>query len=300
MDITELRDAQYLRRSRGVEANDVETAMMQVKELTSGLSSSLHSVRAMAAGGNTESAGAQLKTAFGNANSLIEVLSKETEHTARFDGSPGSLNIRSSSEDLSLESVPDSVLGDSIPPNSLDSLASFSSVLADAWGRIDQSSHVKSAARKKQSPGSTGGISFQDIVHKHMKGLSFPQVRNFYSGREYEVIMAEHRLRQDALGVCEQRCTVNDLKCNCGKLFDCVDSMAEFDLLVLSAKGYIDTTISSVTHGEFTVQASELKLYNVEEDLRGKLSRVKGLVAQSDRTNRADCDSVLQEFHSAW
>ena len=53
-----------------------------------------------------------------------------------------------------------------------------------------------------------------------------------------EAVKAKHEVRVNALGdTCQPECDADDSQCNCEDLLDCVDSMDEYDLMVLVAGG---------------------------------------------------------------
>ena len=51
--------------------------------------------------------------------------------------------------------------------------------------------------------------------------------------------------------------------------------------------------------GEFNIHVSELNLFDVDRDIRGKLQLVQGLVSGGSSSNFTACTSVLEQFHSA-
>ena len=94
-------------------------------------------------------------------------------------------------------------------------------------------------------------------------------------------------LRQDALGngVCAPACNVDDSECNCDKLFDCVRNITTYDMQILFAGGYIDTTPGSSTHGEFKVDVRDINLFDADRNIKQKLIDVQALVENSVELN---------------
>eukprot|EP00956_Cyclotella_meneghiniana_P014462 scaffold21577_cov109-Cyclotella_meneghiniana.AAC.1 len=117
--------------------------------------------------------------------------------------------------------------------------------------------------------GNTGGFSkFMKTsslksIQKQMKvlrsGISLPKLSTLVSVRDHETIMSKHRLRQEAMDVCQPECDVFNASCNCHKLFECVKKLDEYDMAVLTARGFIDVTAGSENYGEFSVGADKVR-----------------------------------------
>ena len=125
-----------------------------------------------------------------------------------------------------------------------------------------------------------------------------PSLSKFVSVHDHAIVMEKHRARKNAIGdVCSPQCEVNDMTCNCKKLFDCVQNMTEYDLAVLIAGGYVDTNTGSATYGELNIHASNLNLYQFDVGIKQKLADVKALAIPS--RNPTQCTAVLEQFYSA-
>ena len=147
------------------------------------------------------------------------------------------------------------------------------------------------------------GLDFQGIkkhAQSHRKTLSMPKISALLSVNDREAIMLKHRIRQEAMGeVCLPQCNMTDVTCNCKKLFDCVNKIDEYDLAVLTADGYIDTTPGSETYGAFSVSAKKLNLFNLDQDIHQKLNNIKNLVRSSSSSNQEQCLTVLGTYRCA-
>jgi hypothetical protein len=112
--------------------------------------------------------------------------------------------------------------------------------------------------------------------------------------------MLKHQLRQEAIGeICLPHCDANDMACNCELLFNCVKKIDEYDLAVLTAKGYIDTSPGSEDYGAFSISAKNLNLFNLNQNLKRKLEEIRGLVDNNSSSDRDQCISVLGKFERA-
>jgi hypothetical protein len=132
------------------------------------------------------------------------------------------------------------------------------------------------------------------------KGFGLPKVNTLVSTKDFETVMLKHQLRQEAIGeICLPHCDINDMACNCEILFDCVRKIDEYDLAVLAAKGYIDTSPGSENYGAFGISAKNLNLFNLDQNLRRKLEDIRGLVDSSSSSDRDQCISVLGKFKRA-
>ena len=58
--------------------------------------------------------------------------------------------------------------------------------------------------------------------------FSMPRLGKFTNFHKDDIIMAKHQLRVDALGDKCSSCKPNEWKCNCEKLFSCVNDMTEY------------------------------------------------------------------------
>eukprot|EP00956_Cyclotella_meneghiniana_P013064 scaffold18706_cov41-Cyclotella_meneghiniana.AAC.1 len=140
--------------------------------------------------------------------------------------------------------------------------------------------------------------SIQKQMKVQRKGISLPKLSTLVSVRDHETIMSKHRLRQEAMEVCLPECAVSDKPCNCRKLFDCVTKLDEYDMAVLTARGFIDVTAGSENYGEFSVGADKLNLYDLE-DIGKRLQAVKHTVQSGNSNDSSNCNAVLNNFHSA-
>lgn len=177
--------------------------------------------------------------------------------------------------------------------------------------KILNSNHDKSSIRTQPSMsdfgfGTTGRFNFKKHFSKtkhqmhqanfRRTGFSMPKISSFVAIRNHEIVMVKHKLKQDAIGdVCLPQCDVADVSCNCAKLFECVKSMDEYDLAVLTAGGYVDVTPGSETYGKFSVSTKELNLFGFDQNLRQKLQDIKDLVDSNDSSDEEQCINVLGE-----
>eukprot|EP00956_Cyclotella_meneghiniana_P004505 scaffold5550_cov82-Cyclotella_meneghiniana.AAC.8 len=137
-------------------------------------------------------------------------------------------------------------------------------------------------------------------THLQRKGISLPKLSTFVSVRDYEKVIEKHRTRQEAMGTtCQANCDVSDRECNCKRLFECVKQLDEYDLAVLTAGGYIDTTPGSDHFGKIRVLENDLNLYSLDKDIDKKVKDLKTLVDEKNPSDSSACDTVLQSFHTA-
>ena len=75
--------------------------------------------------------------------------------------------------------------------------------------------------------------SIQNQMKVQRSGISLPKLSSFLSLHDHDIVMSKHHLRQKAIGgVCLPDCDVSDVVCNCGKLFECVKQMDNYDMAV--------------------------------------------------------------------
>jgi hypothetical protein len=175
--------------------------------------------------------------------------------------------------------------------------------------KIRQTSHGSTVDSGKFEFGGNNAGHFRfkapESIWNHVKsqgrkGFNMPKVTTIVSAKDFETVMLKHQLRQEAIGeVCLPHCDVNDMACNCEVLFDCVRKIDEYDLAVLTAKGYIDTSPGSEDYGAFSISAKNLNLFNLDQNLRGKLEDIRALVDNSSSSDRGQCISVLGKFEQA-
>ena len=96
-------------------------------------------------------------------------------------------------------------------------------------------------------------------AHLQRKGISLPKLSTFVSVRDYPKVISKHRTRQEAMEVCKPNCEVSNKECNCERLFECVKQLDEYDMAVLTAGGYIDTTPGSDHFGKIRVLANDVR-----------------------------------------
>ena len=91
-------------------------------------------------------------------------------------------------------------------------------------------------------------------------GISLPSLNVFLDPEQHEIVMVKHQQRQQDVGEqCFPNCQPNDITCNCDRLFQCVLKLDEYDLAVLNAGGFTDTTVGSENFGSFSVTADEVR-----------------------------------------
>ena len=71
------------------------------------------------------------------------------------------------------------------------------------------------------------------------------------------------------------------------------------DLAVLTAGGFIDTRPESDKFGNFTVPPKKLDLFDTDQGIGETLKHVKNLAKWKSDTTREQCNTVLEEFHTA-
>ena len=280
--------------AKGKDVDDSAGIVATVKEFALGNYQGLRSVQDLYRSGDTETAGAKLKSLVGHVNTLIETSEEMTQSTGLDDFHESYDAISTGSFDF--EDIPNTLLGDSIQPEVLNRLVEFSGNFVESFENLDQSNlsgkpqSQGSTERHHHSQASNGGTSGHTVFNEHtnfnqffpnlVKGFSLPKVSEFFPAHVHEVVMVKHQLRQDALGndVCAPACNVDDWECNCDKLFDCVRNITAYDMQMLFAGGYIDTTPGSSTHGEFKVDVREMNLYDADQDVKQKLIEVQALV----------------------
>ena len=130
---------------------------------------------------------------------------------------------------------------------------------------------------KNSMLGMKGGFQLPSQLKKYLKGKN---------GASRE----RRRRLQEEDPDCQEPCDINDEPCNCRTLRRCVKEMQSYDFAVLFAgQGYIDN------EGDFTVETDELKLFDVDDELPVKISRIKALADE----DTSSCNALLEEFHTS-
>ena len=149
--------------AKGKDVNDSAGIVATVKEFVVGNFQSLRLVQDLHRSGETETAGAKLKSLVGNVNTLIETSEKMIQGTG-LDGFQESFDDISTGSFV-FEDIPNTLLGDSIQPEVLNSLVEFNGNFAESLENIDQSNPTGktqsqgSTERHHQSQASDGGTS---------------------------------------------------------------------------------------------------------------------------------------------
>ena len=245
---------------------DPAGAMGKLKEFMKSLSTSLWTIQNSYKNGDTDESGKALKELIGDGDvdSVVSAFKGDHPHeTSNAD------TLTSKEKIISLKDIPTSTIGEHIQPQIFDQLASLSNDITDTLEDIDLSLFEKSPSMKKTTRSahpkkkttpkknaqsqfnfgndfsfSNDGRAFGSFmnnpnvknIHKQMKGqrkgISLPKLSTLVASRDYETIMSKHQLRQEAMGICDPQCKVDDTECNCRRLFDCVNNLDEYDMAV--------------------------------------------------------------------
>ena len=148
----------------------------------------------------------------------------------------------------SLDDVPNSVIGKFFQNNvAFDELTDFAVKLAESFKTLPDifSSTAFSfdtvQFTSSEDPSSDHGDSSDNTnifnsnpfppkgsIQDYLRGYSLPDIVSFFSDHEYGIVMEKHELRKSHAGdVCLPLCNATDVKCNCVKLFGCVQDMTE-------------------------------------------------------------------------
>ena len=108
-----------------------------------------------------------------------------------------------------------------------------------------QSPFYESSGYFGQSDSSKHSTVWKDYLRHHKTG-SFSMSKPSALGSFFQndaTVMAKHQLCQDSLGegLC-LGCKIDDWACHCKDLFQCVGDMTDYDLAVLVAGGFTNTT----------------------------------------------------------
>ena len=113
----------------------------------------------------------------------------------------------------------------------------------------------------RQTSGPPGDPSPPHHFHPNPSVTSPPLHEKFSMFFRNDVeVAAKHAHRVQSLGndMCP-RCQLEDLECNCGRLFRCAQDLSEYDLINSIADGYVDENPSSGTFGKW-MDLLELKM----------------------------------------
>jgi hypothetical protein len=124
-------------------------------------------------------------------------------------------------------------------------------------------------------------------------------LQKFGSLLDKDIVFAKHQARVESLGqgFCPRKCVAGEWDCYCKRLYACVREMDSYDLAVMIAGGYIDNEPGSNNYGNFSVWVDSLSLFDAEEGVKDKLTRIKLKVPQDD--NLSQCKPVLSDLFSA-
>mmetsp|Transcript_27072 Transcript_27072/g.61710 ORF Transcript_27072/g.61710 Transcript_27072/m.61710 type:complete len:1967 (+) Transcript_27072:236-6136(+) len=100
--------------------------------------------------------------------------------------------------------------------------------------------------------------------------------------------------------VCTDECAPTDTNCLCQRLANCTRMMTNYDLSVLFANGYIESDSSSSNYGGLSVGASELNVFNVEDNAYNTFNSIMITAASIDESSTPeDCTAFLEQFHQS-
>jgi hypothetical protein len=150
---------------------------------------------------------------------------------------------------------------------------------------------------KFQSP------NFEHMFRAHKFGRRSHSTKSalqkFVSLFDKDIVFAKHQARVESLGddFCPRKCGAGEWECNCKWLFACVLDMDYYDLAVMIAGGYIDNESGSNNYGNFSVWVDSLSLFDAEEGVKDKLTRIKAAAQNSG--DLGQCKAVLSQLFSA-
>ena len=72
----------------------------------------------------------------------------------------------------------------------------------------------------------------------------------------------ERRLQSLATDQCRPKCDVDDVTCNCERLYSCVQRLSSLDVAVMMTKGYIDTDTGSEDYGNYTTDVDKINVFD--------------------------------------
>ena len=100
--------------------------------------------------------------------------------------------------------------------------------------------------------------------------------------------------------VCTNECAPTDTNCLCQRLANCTKLMTHYDLSVLFANGYIESDSSSSNYGSLSIGASELNVYNVEDNAYDTFNSIMSTATSIDESSTQDeCTAFLEQFHQS-
>ena len=100
--------------------------------------------------------------------------------------------------------------------------------------------------------------------------------------------------------VCIDECAPTDTNCLCQRLANCTKLMTHYDLSVLFANGYIESDSSSSNYGSLSIGASELKVYNVEDNAYDTFNSIMSMATSIDESStQEECTAFLEQFHQS-
>lgn len=256
-ELKELNDLSHSLRGRDSSNNSVKI-LLRLKELMGSFSDSIHSIQKHYQDGDGAEAARALKDFVGDYESLM-VTSKDPQSLLGVVKDVEPINY-----DVNMHDIPDTSLGDFITPEIYDEIADFSKIFVQSLEDIDLTALAKTPSKKEvklttiandnksQMNGNENSyprhFNFDKSITRNIASL--PKL-NFLSAEQQQRVFRKHELRQEAMrDICLPQCTVDDMKCNCDKLFKCANEMNAYDLAVLNADGYIDKTSGSDSFGE--------------------------------------------------
>ena len=72
----------------------------------------------------------------------------------------------------------------------------------------------------------------------------------------------ERRLQSLATDQCRPKCEVDDVKCNCERLYSCVQRLSSLDVAVMMTKGYIERDAGSEDYGNYTTDVDNINVFD--------------------------------------
>ncbi|EJK63594.1 hypothetical protein THAOC_15735 [Thalassiosira oceanica] len=215
---------------------------------------------------------------------VSDEVSKELKaFTVDDDPSPG-LALTDSETSLDLKTIPDSQIIEYFSPSFLsevvEQLLSFEEILED----------VKSILQEPQSISSVPTGEGNDRAGIDGQG---------------QTESANHRRLDESTEsvlppVCTDECAPTDTNCLCQRLANCTSLMTNYDLSVLFANGYIESDSSSSNYGGLSVGASELNVFNVEDNAYNTFNSIMSTAASIDESSTPEeCTAFLEQFHQS-
>jgi len=72
----------------------------------------------------------------------------------------------------------------------------------------------------------------------------------------------ERRLQSLPTDQCRPKCEVDNVKCNCERLYSCVQQLSSLDVAVMMTKGYIERDAGSEDYGNYTTDVDKINVFD--------------------------------------